>query len=91
MSDVYLAQLDDSGLEFVAAPQMASSRFVGTAGMADWSPDGKILAYRVGRDGSRAPLAGGGDWAFSLYATETGRERLLDPDPPFDAYAARRR
>ena len=82
-NDVYLAQLDESGLNFVKKPQIISSRFVGSASMGVWSPDGKVLAYRVGRSGKRYSYMGRGDWVFSLYSLETGQERLLEPDPPF--------
>ena len=51
--------------------------------MGVWSPDGKVLAYRVGRSGKRYSYMGRGDWVFSLYSLETGQERLLEPDPPF--------
>ena len=81
--DVYLAQLDASGLNFVEAPQIVSTRAVGTTSVGVWSPDGKVLAHRVGRKGNRMHTMGSGYWAFSLYSAETDQARLLEPDPPF--------
>jgi Tol biopolymer transport system component/beta-lactamase regulating signal transducer with metallopeptidase domain len=71
-SNVYLARLDSTGLNFEGEPELVSSQFVGSTIMADWSPDGSLLAYRVGSDvHSGRPLA--------LCSVETSDEYLVSP------------
>ena len=71
-SNVYLARLDSTGLNFQGEPELVSSRFVGSTIMGDWSPDGSLLAYRIGND-----VYFGGPLA--IYSVETSDERLVSP------------
>ena len=48
--NVYIARLDASGLNFDDDPRLVSSQFVGSTTMGDWSPDGNLLAYKIGTD-----------------------------------------
>jgi len=69
-SNVYLARLDSTGLNFAGEPELASSRFVGSTTMGDWSPDGSFLAYRIGASvSSGRPLA--------IRSVETSNEHLV--------------
>ncbi|MGB2863634.1 MAG: protein kinase [Sedimentisphaerales bacterium] len=71
-SNVYLARLDSTGLNFEGEPELVSSRFVGSTIMADWSPDGSLLAYRLGTDVHHGrPLV--------ICSVETSDERLVSP------------
>jgi Tol biopolymer transport system component len=71
-SNVYLARLDSTGLNFEGEPELASSQFVGSTTMGDWSPDGSLLAYRIGTGvRSGRPLA--------ICSVETSGERLVSP------------
>ena len=71
-SNVYLALLDSTGLNFEGEPELVSSQFVGSTIMADWSPDGSLLAYRIGTDVHFGrPLA--------ICSVETSDERLVSP------------
>jgi Tol biopolymer transport system component len=82
-SNVYIARLDSTGLNFEGEPELVSSQFVGSTTMGDWSSDGRFLAYRAGRAGHRAGSAGPGDWVFVVHSTETSGERIISPSPPF--------
>jgi Tol biopolymer transport system component len=74
-SNVYLTRLDSTGLNFESEPELASSQFVGSATMGDFSPDGNFLAYRVG-SGSKGGL-------LVVYSIETSDERIITPSPSF--------
>lgn len=75
-SNVYLARLDSTGLNFEGEPELVSSRFVGSTIMADWSPDGSLLAYRLGTDVHHGrPLV--------ICSVETSDERLVSPADSF--------
>jgi Tol biopolymer transport system component len=75
-SNVYLAQLDSTGLNFKGEPELVSSLFVGSTIMADWSPDGNFLAYRIGNYVySGRPLA--------ICSVETTEEYLVSPADSF--------
>lgn len=68
--NVYLAKLDRMGLNFESEPELASSQFVGSTAMGDWSPDGNLLAYKIGTDFNNGrPLA--------IFSVETSEERLV--------------
>ncbi len=70
--NVYLARLDATGLSFDDDPRLVSSQFVGSTVMGDWSPDGSLLAYRIGTGFvSGRPLA--------VYSIQTSEERLVSP------------
>jgi Tol biopolymer transport system component len=75
-SNVYLARLDSTGLNFEGEPELVSSQFVGSTTMGDFSPDGKSLVYRAGG-------AGPGDWVLVIYSVETSQERILTPSALF--------
>ena len=82
-SNVYIAKLDSTGLNFEGEFELASSQFVGSTTMGDWSSDGRFLAYRAGRAGHRAGGAGRGDWVFVVYSVENSHERIVSPSPSF--------
>ncbi|UCD49386.1 MAG: protein kinase [Phycisphaerales bacterium] len=82
-TDVYLAYLSVAGNQLENQPRLASSRYVGSATMADWSPDGQWLAYRCGLSAHYDNTLGRGDWAVVLYSVETGRERVVSALPEF--------
>ncbi|MEJ2705862.1 MAG: protein kinase, partial [Sedimentisphaerales bacterium] len=70
--DVYLARLDSTGLNFEGDPTLVSSQYVGSTVMADWSPDGRSLAYRIGNSFIfGTPLA--------ICSVGTSEERLVSP------------
>ncbi|MBE0711970.1 MAG: PD40 domain-containing protein, partial [Candidatus Aminicenantes bacterium] len=50
MDDVYTATLDVEKGELLTPPKKAAQRFEGTNGFADWSPDGRYLAFSSERD-----------------------------------------
>jgi Tol biopolymer transport system component len=74
-SNVYLARLDSMGFDFEDEPELASSQFVGSTTMGDWSPDGSFLAYRAGSGTYGGPLV--------IYSVETSSERVVSPSPSF--------
>ncbi len=82
-SNVYIARLDSTGLNFEGEPELASSQFVGSTTMGDFSPDGKSLVYRAGRAGQRASGAGSGDWVLVIYSIEKSQEHIVWPSPSF--------
>jgi Tol biopolymer transport system component len=74
--NVYLARLDSTGLNFEGDPTLVSSQYVGSTVMADWSPDGRLLAYRIGNSFiSGTPLA--------ICSVGTSEERLVSPAEVF--------
>jgi Tol biopolymer transport system component/beta-lactamase regulating signal transducer with metallopeptidase domain len=82
-SNVYHARLDPTDLDFEGEFELASSQFVGSTTIGDWSSDGSFLAYRGGRDGERSSSAGFGDWIFAVYSAENSQERIISPSPAF--------
>jgi Tol biopolymer transport system component len=81
--NVYIAGIDQIGLNFEGEPDLVSSQFVGSTTMGDFSPDGRFLAYRAGRAGHRAGGAELGDWVLVIYSVETSGERIVKPSPSF--------
>jgi len=73
-SNVYLARFDPKGLDFEEQPRLASSQFVGSTTMGDFSPDGSFLAYQATESGKRV---------FVIYSVETSQERIVRPSPSF--------
>jgi Tol biopolymer transport system component len=73
---VYIATLDSTDLNFDGEPELASSRFVGRTTMGGWSPDGGLLAYRVGA----GRFVSG---PFVVRSVETSGERLVSPEDFF--------
>jgi len=82
-SNVYLARLDPIGLEFEGQPRLASSQFVGSTTMVDFSPDGKMLAYRADMTGGGNGSVGPGNWVLIINSVESGDEQTLTPSPGF--------
>jgi len=82
-SNVYIAGLDSTGLNFEGEFELASSQFVGSTTMGDFSSDGRFLAYRAGRAGYRASGVGPGDWVFAVYSVENSQERIVWPSQAF--------
>ena len=74
-SNVYIAELDSTGLNFRSEPKLASSQFVGSTIMSEWSPDGRLLAYRADSDVWNGPLV--------IYSAATSQERIIPTSPPF--------
>jgi Tol biopolymer transport system component len=74
-SNVYVARLDSTGLNFEDEPKLASSQFVGFTTMGEWSPDGSLLAYRANTSVWSGPLV--------IYSTATSQERIIPTSPPF--------
>lgn len=68
-SNVYLARLDSTGLNFEGEPKLVSSQFVGSTTMGNFSPDGSLLAYRAGSGVKDGPLV--------VYSVATASERII--------------
>ncbi len=73
--NVFVATLDETGIDFETAPQYASSRFVHSTSSSDWSHDGKSLAYKARSKDEAAKSV------IAIYSTETGKERVIEPSP----------
>ena len=73
--DVFVATLDESGIDFETAPQYASSRFVHSTSSSNWSPDGQSLAFKARSQDEAATSV------FAIYSAETGQERIVEPSP----------
>jgi Tol biopolymer transport system component len=72
--DVYSATLDWATGAPTAAPTLISQRFTGANSFADWSPDGKTLAYVT----ARGTMSGNAGWQLlSIQTVETGQTREL--------------
>ncbi len=79
MNDVYTATLDLTTGKLLAPPTKASQRFVGSNYGADWSPDGKYLAY-ISLRGISPFAHGQGSRIISIRSVKTGEERELSPE-----------
>ena len=77
-NDIYFADLDGKTGKAVRSPTKAVQNFEGYNGWSHFSPDGKRLVYISRR----------GNWPFVVRSLETGEERELQPDLPFDLLAA---
>jgi len=84
-TNVYVASLNATGSQFEGEPKLSTFKHVGSAMMADWSPDGDRLAYRCDLSGRRHDAFGYGDWGIVLHSIETGREKVLSVSPGFRA------
>jgi Tol biopolymer transport system component len=70
--DVFVATVDWATGNFVTAPKSVSQRNVGFNQWADWSRDGKYLAYVT----RRGLMSGDLGWQIlSIYSAETGKTR----------------
>src|SRR5258706_4919033 len=68
--DVYTVSFDPKPLKPVSEPVLAAQRFLGTNAGADWSPDGKYLAYASRRGStSRSPSV------LTIHSLADGSER----------------
>ena len=74
MVDVHVASLDMQAGTVIAPPARVAQRFLGTNRQADWSPDGRYLAYISGR-GHRS--TGFGPKVLCIASLETGKQREL--------------
>jgi Tol biopolymer transport system component len=79
MNDVYTATLDLTTGKLLAPPTKASQRFEGSNYGADWSPDGKYLAY-ISLRGISPFARGQGSRIISIRSVKTGEERELLPE-----------
>ena len=75
--DVYVLELDPVTGNSVGQPKIASSRFVGSNSVGEWSPDGKSLVFKAKR--------ADGEEVISIYSLDSGDERILEPSPGFVA------
>ena len=73
--DVYLASVDFSAGRVLTPPVRAVERFVGSNFQADWSPDGRYLAYLS----QRTPGSGPRPAAVVVRAVSSGEERVFTP------------
>ncbi|MGD9347953.1 MAG: tetratricopeptide repeat protein [Candidatus Aminicenantes bacterium] len=72
LEEVHIASLDMEKTELLSRPKKVAQRFQGTNCYADWSPDGKYLAFssRRGQNSS----------ALCLFATESGKQQDIFPE-----------
>ena len=73
MKDVYIATFDSEKGKLFAPPTKASKRFIGSNFSAEWSSDGKYLAYVS----NRAGRSGFGSHSIHILSLDTGEEREL--------------
>jgi Tol biopolymer transport system component len=75
--DVYTASMDLATGELLAAPTTVSRRNLGETFRADWSPDGRYLAYIS----THGPLPGAFDRrSVTIQSVESGEARELKPE-----------
>jgi Tol biopolymer transport system component len=77
ISDIYVAPVDPATGTPLSKAEPVKPYSSGTDAAADWSPDGKTLAYRSSRGGT-------GDWLsapalVSILTLDTGKERQIRP------------
>jgi Tol biopolymer transport system component len=72
--DVYTVAIDPKSLKPVAAPNLMAQRFLGTNEGADWSADGKYIAYA-----SRRGQVWDSPSVICIRSVETGTEREIIP------------
>jgi Tol biopolymer transport system component len=77
MGEVHTATLDMEKAAMLTPPQKVAQRFEGTNGYADWSPDGKYLAFSSRR--------GPNSSALCLVSVDTGEQRDIFP-PGIDTF-----
>lgn len=76
MVDVYTATLDLAGGKVVHPPAPARERFLGSNISADWSADGRYLAFVF----EQSPVPGRGSRVLVLQDVTTGDAREYSPD-----------
>ena len=77
MGEVHTATLDLEKGKLLTPPKKVAQRFEGTNGYADWSPDGKYLAFSSRR--------GSNSSALCLVSVDTGEQRDIFP-PGIDTF-----
>jgi Tol biopolymer transport system component len=82
-SNVFIGTLDSTGTQFESEPTLASSRYVGSATMGDFLPDGTLLAYRASAPELRVQRYNRGNWILVVNSVQTGDERIIAPSPAF--------
>ena len=82
-NNVLMGTLDSTGTHFKSEPILASSRHVGLAMTADFSPDGTLLAYRACTPELRAKRYDRGNWILIINSLQAGDERIIVPAPAF--------
>jgi len=76
MVDIYIATLDLEKGKILSPPTKATQRFIGSNFLADWSPDGKYLAYISMRGPEpERPYSR----VLCIRSMETGKEREILP------------
>src|SRR5262249_25052398 len=73
LSDIYIATLSPETGQLIGAPALAKTRFTGSNGGPDWSPDGRYLVYHSFR--GKNPDDPSGDHQIFILNPETGEER----------------
>lgn len=74
--DVYMATIDTTTGKLQTGPFRAIERYVGSNTSADWSPDGRQMAYLSRR--GQMPV-GPGSWVLVVRQLDTGSEREITP------------
>ncbi len=72
LSDVFIATLDIEPGKLLSPPAPLARRFVGNNNSPAWSPDGKFLAYVLGRTPRYKSI-------LCIRSMETGEERDINP------------
>jgi len=72
LSDVFIATLDVEAGKLLSPPAPLAKRFVGNNNSPAWSPDGKFLAYILGRTPRYKSI-------LCIRSMETGEERDINP------------
>jgi Tol biopolymer transport system component len=73
LKDIYLATLDPETAKLIGSPTLAKTRYTGSNGGPDWSPDGRRLVYSS--FSGKSPIDPSGDHQIFILNPETGEER----------------
>jgi Tol biopolymer transport system component len=77
LSDIYIAPVDPAAGKLLSKAAPIKPYSSGPDSAADWSPDGKSLAYRSIRSGTADPTAAPA--LVSIFTLDTGQERQIRP------------
>jgi len=80
--DIFLAALDATTGQLQIEPRIANAWHVGSSYIADWSPDGRQLLFRVDQTGLGTGPETYGAWGFVTLDLDTGEEKMLELSPP---------
>jgi len=80
--DIFLAELDATTGRLQLEPRIANTSHVGSSYIADWSPDGRQLLFRVDQTGLGAGPESYGAWGFVTLDLDTGEETMLELSTP---------